>query len=57
MLPYLVRSFPGVYSEMSTQVGDLYKLAVAVGTVVRLLARVQPHVCLQVVVPREPLNN
>ena len=39
--------------EMSSQICDLNKLAVAMCAVVRLLPRVQTHVSLQVMVPCE----
>jgi hypothetical protein len=44
-----------MHSEMSAQVGHLHKLTIAVCTLVWLLSRVEPHVCLQVVVAGEPL--
>ncbi len=40
--------------DVSPEVGHLDECSVAVGAGVRLLAGVQPHVRLQVVVPREP---
>lgn len=44
-----------VHPQVAPQVGHLDKLAVAVRAVVRLLARVQAHVRLEVVVARESL--
>ena len=48
---YLVWTLSRVNPEMSSQICDLNKLAVAMCAVVRLLPRVQTHVSLQVVVP------
>jgi hypothetical protein len=40
---------------MSAQVGHLHELAVAMATFVGLLSRVEPHVCLQMMVAGKPL--
>ena len=48
---YLVGTLSCVNPEMSSQICNLNKLAVAVCAGVRLLTRVQTHVSLQVVVP------
>ena len=53
-MSYLVRSFSSVYTQMAAKVGHLNELAVAVCAGVRLLARVQAHVCFQVVITRKP---
>jgi len=49
----LVWTLSRVNPEMSSQICDLNKLAVAMCAVVRLLPRVQTHVSLQVMVPGE----
>ena len=48
---YLVWTLSRVNPEMSSQICNLDKLAVAMCAGVRLLPRVQTHVSLQVVVP------
>ena len=48
-----VRPFAGMDAQMAAQVGNLDELPVAMAAVIRLLARVQPHVGLEVVVPCE----
>lgn len=40
---------------MTPEVGHLHEVSVAVGAVIRLLSRMQSHVCFQMVVPGEPL--
>lgn len=48
-----VRPFTGMNAQMAAQIGNLDELPVAMAAVIRLLARVQPHVGLEVVVPCE----
>lgn len=50
-----VGSLTGVHSQMAPQVSDLHELPITVAAVVRFLACVQPHVCLEVVVAGETL--
>ena len=48
-----IRTFSGVDPQMASKIGYLYKLPVAVATMIWLLSCVQSHVSLQVVVPRK----
>lgn len=50
-----VRPFPGMDTQVTTQVCNLYKLPVTVGTTVRFFSRMQTHMSLKVVVPGESL--
>lgn len=47
--------FTSVYPQVAPQVRHLHELPIAVCTVIWFLARMQPHVCLQVVISGEPL--
>lgn len=48
-----VRSFAGVYAQMSPKIGHLYKVAITVITVIGFFAGMQSHVCFQMVIACE----
>ena len=50
-----IGAFAGVHAEMPTKVSHLHEMAVTMCALVRLLPRVEPHVCLQVVIAGESL--
>jgi len=52
----LVRPFPRVNTQMTAEIRHLNELSFAMLALIRLLARVQPQMRLQVMVPRKPVK-
>lgn len=50
-----VRTFAGVYPEMSSEISHLYELPIAMFAMIRSLARMQSHMGLQMVIARKSL--